>query len=227
MHISGWSGGIDIGSNSSASLDVAGLSQKVAAFHNTAGIAGVPSGLSSYDLLFFDPLDRDAAYYELVYGDGGARWWDETNQTFPNFARYEQFVAGVTTGVNRRAVLWQVPLGNTKMRSVNNTDGHYQDNRVQYWLGDYPNDGRLQALAKAGVVGIMFGRGAGGQSTYEDAKRDGVTNPAAINGNDLVAQYPDDDGGYLRTVAANYYAHGTFPFSQAGGYKIFVPAIRR
>jgi hypothetical protein len=212
QHVSAWSTGYDLGTNSSSTLDVASIGQKTAAFHNTAGIVGNAAGVSSYDLLFFDPSDRDAAWYQYVQGDGGHHWWDTTNQRFPNFARYEQYIKAVTSDTNRRAILWQVPIGNTIYRTENNTDGHYQDNRVQYWLGGYPNDGRLQALANAGVIGILFGRGTGGQTTYFDDKRDGITNPAPINGNDAVAQYPDDDGGYLRIVAGRYYQNGAYQF---------------
>ena len=34
-----------------------------------------------------------------------------------------------------RMAAWQIPLGNTVMRAMNDTTGHYQDNRVQ-WLLD-------------------------------------------------------------------------------------------
>ena len=33
-------------------------------------------------------------------------------------------------------MLWQVPLGNTKMRAENNTWEHYQDNKVETIIGD-------------------------------------------------------------------------------------------
>ena len=32
--------------------------------------------------------------------------------------------------------MWQIPLGNTKMRAQNNTWGHYQDNRPEWLLDD-------------------------------------------------------------------------------------------
>lgn len=207
-HVSAWSTRIDIGSSSDPNLNMAQITAKTTAFLASAGINTAPAGVSSYDLLFFDPLDRDAAYYQYVYGDGGARWWDTTNQRFPNFARYHSYIKGVTAGTSRRAMLWQVPIGNTIMRSENNTAGHYQDNRVQYWLGGYPQDGHLQALADAGVVALLFGAGAGQQSSYDDSTGDGVTNPAPINGNTGVASVSDDDGGYLRSVAARYYQSG-------------------
>ena len=33
-------------------------------------------------------------------------------------------------------MVWQIPLGNTKMRAKNNTWGHYQDNRAEWFLED-------------------------------------------------------------------------------------------
>jgi hypothetical protein len=44
---------------------------------------------------------------------------------------------------------------------------------------------------------------------------DGVTNPSPINGNDQEAQYPDDDGGYLRLSASAYYQAGALPLGVA------------
>ena len=38
--------------------------------------------------------------------------------------------AGCPRRSRKRIVMWQIPLGNTKMRSQNNTWGHYQDNRT-------------------------------------------------------------------------------------------------
>jgi hypothetical protein len=107
-------------------------------------------------------------------------------------------------------MLWQVPVGNTYFRSENNTDGHYQDNRVQYWLGGYPEDGHIASLVHAGVIGILFGAGADEPTTFADWKHDGITNPAPINGNDAMAHYADDDGGYLRMVGNRYYRTGAF-----------------
>jgi hypothetical protein len=210
-HVSAWSSGVDVGTNRDPNLNLTRVVQQTVAFHNRAGIVGNPSNLSSYDLLFFDPLDRDAGFYQAQYGDGSC-WWDERNQQFPNFDRYHAYLKGVTDGTNRRGVLWQVPIGNTKLRTVDNSWGHYQDNRAQYWLGGYPNDGRLQALANSGVIGILFGMGASGVTSYQDAQGDGVTNPAPINGNTQVAAVADDDGGYLRQIAQRYYALGPLVF---------------
>ena len=203
-HASAWSTGIDIGTDKRADLDVSAISTRTAAFLTTAGAGPSVAGISSFDLMFLDPSDRDAGYYDKVYGDGGAHWWDTTNKTYPNFDRYESYIRGVTSGTNLKAMLWQVPIGNNIMRSENNTQGHYQDNRAQYWLNS-PSDGHLAALAQSGVIAILFGRGADGPTTYDDATNDGITNPSPISNNTTTATVSDDDGGYLRAKSLEYY----------------------
>ena len=79
-----------------------------------------------------------------------------------------------------RMVAWQIPLGNTLMRAMNNTWDHFQDNRVQWLLGSRAH---LRAYVNAGFVGFLFGRGADGTTCACDSAKDGVTNPAPINGN--------------------------------------------
>ena len=120
--------------------------------------------------IFFDPSDRDAGYYQAQRGDGGAHWWDESD-----FQRFRDFVGRLVDDTGRKAMLWQVPVGNTLYRSVNNSWGHYQDNRAQYWLGDRAH---LQELVDYGVIGLLFGAGADGCTMYTDQTGDGVTNPA-------------------------------------------------
>ena len=58
-------------------------------------------------------------------------------------------------------VLWQLPLGNTLL---NDTWGHYRDNRVQWWLAD-PSGAHLRATRAAGVIGLLFGAGAAGTTS--------------------------------------------------------------
>ena len=48
----------------------------------------------------------------------------------------------------KRIVLWQIPYGNTRMRAMNNTWNHYQDNRVE-WLLDDPEP-RASATSTSG-----------------------------------------------------------------------------
>jgi len=53
---------------------------------------------SEYDLLFNDVLDRDAGYYQYVYGDA-SHWWDRLNVSFPNFHRWESYLGAVSSTV--------------------------------------------------------------------------------------------------------------------------------
>ena len=169
---------------------------KIAGFYRSLGV--------DFDLLFIDASDRDAAWYEMQTGKKD-HWWKDAD-----FARFDSFVASAVRDIGKRAVIWQIPLGNTLYRSMDNSWGHYQDNRAQYWLGD---PAHLQQLAGAGVIALLFGAGADGCTMYDDEMQDGVTNPSPINGNDAEAQYADDDGGYLRQKAADYYQAGPIPLS--------------
>src|SRR6202022_3288639 len=120
-----------------ANLDAAALGQQVGAFL---------ASTASYDLLFSDPLDRDAGQYAAVYGQN--RWWDRLNVTYPNFRRWEDYLQGaITADGNTPMLLWQVPLGNQYFDTENNTDGHYQDNRPEYIFN------HIQELIGVGVIG--------------------------------------------------------------------------
>ena len=133
--------------------------------------------------------------------------------------------------------MWQIPLGNTKMRAQNNSWGHYQDNRPE-WLLDETARTQLAAYAGAGVVAFLFGGGAGGVTCACNGQNDGVTNPSPINGNIVVSQAAaagsapilvagttptlitpyaaDDDGGFFRWKAWQYYQSGPMSLPGAG-----------
>jgi hypothetical protein len=107
-------------------------------------------------------------------------------------------------------VAWQIPLGNTLMRAENDTNDHYQDNRVQWLLGTGSRS-RLKQYVAAGFAGFLFGRGADGNTCACDAAKDGVTNPPPIDGNTRTSISADDDGGYFRAQVKAYYAAGALP----------------
>ncbi|HEU5227247.1 MAG TPA: hypothetical protein VFU49_05490 [Ktedonobacteraceae bacterium] len=200
LHASTWAAGADIASDTSSSLDVAGLAQKEASFLNSAGLVGNPAGVSSWDLLSNDVADHDSAQ------PGGRSWWDRYNRTFPNFARYLDFMGKLCQETRRRAVLWQVPMGNQYFATLNNTQGHYQDNRPEYILS------HVLDFANAGIISVLFGPGNGG-TLNTDSMHDGITNPASISSyecdhcNTHISSYPDDDGGYLRIFVGLYLQH--------------------
>ena len=206
--VSPWATGDDIGLDTSTTTSGAALGQQVGTFL---------SKLGPHELLFNDPLDRDAGQYKYVYGQN--RFWDRLNVTFPNFMRWEEYLQGaITVDGNKPLYLWQVPLGNQYFDTVNNTDGHYQDNRAEYIFDHVPE------LIQTGIVGAMFMPGNAGNSTYNDARADGVTNPGSFcttdglsSGqicNDHTSTVADDDGGFVRMSAQQYYVS---PVALGGG----------
>jgi hypothetical protein len=172
-----------------ADVDPESLGDSLVAFYRSLG--------AKFDLLFFDPADRDAAFSEIVYLNP-RKWWTATE-----FERFRGFVAWMTTALRLPAVLWQIPIGNRVLKTCDNTWGHFEDNRVEHFLGEQGRQ-HLASWADAGVVAILFGRGLEGNTTYTDAMKDGITNPSTKRGR-LRATLADDDGGYLRLRAREYY----------------------
>jgi hypothetical protein len=220
-HISVWGTSIDIGISNPPDAQVDALAGRAAAFYLSLGAA--------FDIAFAEFSDRDSAFYQYVYGDS-SRWWDPED-----FRRNARFLGGFSAAARKRIVMWQIPLGNTRMRAMNNAWGHYQDNRPE-WLLDEPARTHLTAYRDAGVVAFLFGGGAGGTSCACDAQSDGVTNPAAINGDSLASEAAaagtppaqvmrgstptlvtpyasDDDGGFFRWRAWRYYQDGALPLA--------------
>jgi hypothetical protein len=218
-HISVWGTGTDIALSNPPDATVDALGAKAAAFYNSLG--------ANFDLTFAEFSDRDSGFYQYVYGNPNA-WWDSED-----FRRNVRFLGDFSSATNKRIVMWQIPLGNTKMRAQNNTTGHYQDNRPE-WLLDEPARTHLAAYRDAGVVAFLFGGGAGGTSCACDGQSDGVTNPAAVNGNAYVSAAgtgapsfngttlttpyaANDDGGFFRWKAWQYYQTGAIPLTSAPG----------
>lgn len=224
FHVSGWSALRDVGSSTDQNLDAAALGRTVGEFAAASGLVAVPEGSSSYDLLFNDVADRDAAYYGLRLNR--RTWWDRLNVSVPNFRRWEAFLgSAIQAAGGKGAFVWQIPLGNQVFATMNNTDGHYQDNRAEYFFE------HVEELREIGVIGLLFGRGNDGSTTNADVKRDGVTNPAPFCTQDGLSEgetcntrqsvYPDDDGGYLRLAAERYFQE---PVALTG--TTLVPAVR-
>lgn len=194
LHASMWAAGADVAINRSATYDVAAHARATGAFFNKIG-AGWP-------LIFVDFADRDAVYKQIVRGFGGT-WWDTSNARLPNFSQAHFWLSHLNKTTNRRLMVWQIPIGNTVMRACDNTSGHYQDNRVQFYFG---NTDRLRLLVRCGVIGLLWGRGDGNTTTNTDARGDGFTNPAPIGTNTRNSRSSDDDGGFLRERMAIYSA---------------------
>ncbi len=161
----------------------------------------------AWDLIFTDPSDRDSAWkLAHSYHVEGAWWSDKDFESFRDWSGELHRLTGLPL------MAWQIPVGNTVMAACNNTRGHYMDNRVQYWLDGYPANRHLAEWAAAGYVGLLFGGGAAGCTGFTDAQGDGITNPVPAAGNKgETASFADDDGGFLRVKAGEYYRKGPVP----------------
>jgi hypothetical protein len=224
-HVSVWGTGVDIALANPSDATVDSLAARAAAFYTSLA--------ANYDIAFAEFSDRDSDFYKYVYGDGGQHWWDAED-----FRRGARFLGGFSAAAGKRIVMWQIPFGNTKMRAQNNTTGHYQDNRPE-WLLDEPARTHLAAYRDAGVVAFLFGAGASGTSCACNAQNDGVTNPSPLNGNTLASEAAalgsapiqvtrgttptlvtpyaaDDDGGFFRWKAWQYYQDGPMTLSPGG-----------
>ena len=126
-----------------------------------------------FDLVFHDVTDRDAGFYQHVENNPKT-WWGPAD-----FHRLNAYLAGFTRRTGTTVVLWQLPLGDTRL---NDTWGRYRDNRLQWWLDD-PSGAHLRATRNAGVVGLLFGGGAAGTTGDQT------------------------DGGFFYRLARRYEAH--------------------
>jgi hypothetical protein len=138
-----------------------------------------------FDVAFGEFSNADSAYRRKVRGEGPEAWWDSGD-----FARHVRYLKRFSDKSGLRIVLWQIPLGNTKTAAVNDTYGHYADNRVQWLLGD-PSGRHLRQYVNAGVIGLLFGGAVSGTTCACDKDNDGI----------------DDDGGYFKQRAADYAAN--------------------
>jgi len=168
IHISGWASGKDIAYGSVTDP----LSPEVDKVYNYLAPFGIASNVTggTWDVLVGDPLDRDSDYYVLVQGQN--RWWDASDTASINsksFNRYAEWVRLWNVKAAKRWILWQIPLGNSNHRNVAN-DGSaragYKDNRPEYFFGN--GTAHMAKFADAGVIGLLFGAGAGGQSSYQN-----------------------------------------------------------
>jgi ferric-dicitrate binding protein FerR (iron transport regulator) len=156
----------------------------------------------AWELLFTEVGDRDAGFKE-ARGVQGA-WWTEKD-----FVDFREWGKEIYARTGLPLMIWRIPLGNTYMAACNNTAWHYMDNRAEYWLENYPANRHIKEWADAGFMGLLFGGGSIDCTVQLDNAKDGVTNPPPVPGNKgEQSTFPDDDGGYLRLRAGNYYKSG-------------------
>jgi hypothetical protein len=193
-HLSVWGTKVDIALQNPSNRRVDRLARRSARFFRSLG--------ARFDVTFAEFSDRDAGFKQHVYGDGGASWWNAAD-----FSRDIRFDRGYSRAARQRIVKWQIPLGNTLMRAMDDSWGHYRDNRVQWLLGD-GGRARLARYRRAGVVALLFGGGAEGTTCACDATGDGVTDPPAHGTNRRRSLSADDDGGYFRSRVRRYVRRG-------------------
>jgi hypothetical protein len=197
-HMSGWGTKHDIVYEKPSDATVRAYATQSASFYKSLG--------AKFDIAFEDFSDRDAGFYAKQQGNPKT-WFAPAD-----FRRHMLYAQTFVRLAGVRMVAWQIPLGNTVMRAMNNTWDHFQDNRVQWLLGP-SSRAHLRAYVAAGFAGFMFGRGADGATCACDAAKDGVTNPAPINGNTRASLSADDDGGYFKAQSRTYYKAGAITLS--------------
>jgi hypothetical protein len=142
-------------------------------------------GADQTDFVTVETLDRDAGFWEtngggstcsVTGGSRGAVYWDETNATLPNFAQHVRWVKALTGEMGLPALEWQTPIGQPSPTCGGSTS-HWRDNRVHYFFG------HVGDLVDAGIAGMTFGTGAGGQTTIatdgDELKTSSITYLAA------------------------------------------------
>ena len=121
-------------------------------------------GAQQADFIVMETLDRDAGCFEVspqpsdcVRG-GGPWYWDESNQTTPNFSQHLASVQQYNSGLGGLPVIWwQTPMG-VPSSTPGGTPGHYRDNREHYFL-THPSE-----LTAVGGLGVVFSAGDGNQT---------------------------------------------------------------
>jgi hypothetical protein len=119
-------------------------------------------GAQNADFIVAQTLDRDAGCYEVqafnCTGEAGPWYWDETNQTHPNFQDHLAEMQAYHTGIGNLPIIWwQTPEG-VQSSTPGGSPSHYRDNRVHYFLN---NPSQLTAV---GGLAVVFGNGSSNQT---------------------------------------------------------------
>jgi tRNA A-37 threonylcarbamoyl transferase component Bud32 len=153
----------------------------------------------------------DLLLLQCAYADAGLVAARSNNPEVPWTSKALDRILGSSRTLGQRLgvplVLWNLPVGNRVMSACDNSAGHYMDDAVEYFLEGGPANRRAAEWAAAGYLGLVFGPFGQPDGTHPyDKRRDGVTNPppAPLSRNEPSA-VSDDDGGYLRRRAKEYY----------------------
>jgi hypothetical protein len=97
-------------------------------------------GAQNADFIVQQTLDRDAGCFEVspqpsYCSRGGTGWyWDESNQTHPNFQDHLTTTLAYHTGIESLPVIWWQTPEDVPSSTPGGTVVHYRDNRVHYFL---------------------------------------------------------------------------------------------
>ncbi len=121
-------------------------------------------GAQQADFIVMETLDRDSGCFEISpqpsdCARGGGTWyWDETNQTTPNFTQHLASVQLFHDGLGELPVIWwQTPMG-VPSSTPGGTPGQYRDDREDYFL-KHPSQ-----LTAVGGLAVVFSPGDGNQT---------------------------------------------------------------
>ena len=142
-------------------------------------------GAANSDVLVIETLDRDAGCFEAHVDPGcqrndGPWYWDESNQTTPNFHQHLDWASAMNQGIGKPLLWWQTPFG-VPSDTPGGTAGHYRDNRVRYIFN------HVDEFIAAGALGATFGVGAENQTyittdgdRFRQAVADYFANPTPL-----------------------------------------------
>lgn len=113
-------------------------------------------GADQADFIVEQTLDRDVGCFEAAPSycqRAGVLYWDESNQTHPNFQDYLSSVQTYHAGIgNLPVIFWQTPEG-VPSATPGGSAYHYRDNREHYFL-THPAE-----LTAVGGLAVVFSTG--------------------------------------------------------------------
>ncbi len=217
-HISVWGTGVDIAISNPPDATVDALAARAAAFYKSLG--------ANFDLTFGEFSDRDSGFYQYVYGDGG------------------QIVVGCRRLSPQRAIPRRLLDRHQQAnRDVADPARRYADAIAEQHHRSLSGQPSRMAARRTGADasrrvprcrsrGISFRRRRGrydvrvrwpGRRRHQPGRVNGNSHVAAsgsgtpsFNGTTLTTPYAaDDDGGFFRWKAWQYYQAGAMTFSGA------------
>jgi hypothetical protein len=125
-------------------------------------------GAARADFVVMQTADRDAGCLEAesvpdhCKRPGAGGYWDESNQTTPNFAEHFVLARKYHLALQLPLLWWQTPLGLPAAKP--SSQPPWRDNRVRYFL-THPDQ-----LIAAGGMGVVFSSGGPTQTNLQTDK---------------------------------------------------------